>query len=279
MLEKKEVTFNIEGKFITQLAREWMFCEGREFEKVMDLLLSCMGGTNQSEKTLRRLAEDVLLGRAELSGNTAEGTFCLTTYNADEQTDVAEQFNIFRRCSEAIRKIKETEEEKEKYREWYEIAMNYVPEYLKNEVRRRTDQPIESRYGSDILYGFIERTMDEKEHSTEDYGWLEPDGTFHEVKWGVHQEWAQNYMDEKFPEEAMNRDINLQTKCNVGLIGAGDWLVERGWVLLHNPSQGIAFPTKNPMKRYTKAQKEFLYDYYMERGKEKEANAIYGDDL
>lgn len=279
MLEKKEVTFNIEGKFITQLAREWMFCEGREFEKVMDLLLSCMGGTNQSEKTLRRLAEDVLLGRAELSGNTAEGTFCLTTYNADEQTDVAEQFNIFRRYSEAIRKIKETEEEKEKYREWYEIAMNYVPEYLKNEVRRRTDQPIESRYGSDILYGFIERTMDEKEHSTEDYGWLEPDGTFHEVKWGVHQEWAQNYMDEKFPEEAMNGDINLQTKCNVGLIGAGDWLVERGWVLLHNPSQGIAFPTKNPMKRYTKAQKEFLYDYYMERGKEKEANAIYGDDL
>lgn len=279
MLEKKEVTFNIEGKFITQLAREWMFCEGREFEKVMDLLLSCMGGTNQSEKTLRRLAEDVLLGRAELSGNTAEGTFCLTTYNADEQTDVAEQFNIFRRYSEAIRKIKETEEEKEKYREWYEIAMNYVPEYLKNEVRRRTDQPIESRYGSDILYGFIERTMDEKEHSTEDYGWLEPDGTFHEVKWGVHQEWAQNYMDEKFPEEAMNGDIDLQTKCNVGLIGAGDWLVERGWVLLHNPSQGIAFPTKNPMKRYTKAQKEFLYDYYMERGKEKEANAIYGDDL
>lgn len=279
MLEKKEVTFNIEGKFITKLAREWMFYEGREFEKVMDLLLSCMCGTNQSEKTLRRLAEDVLLGRAELSGNTAEGTFCLTTYNADEQTDVAEQFNIFRRYSEAIRKIKETEEEKEKYREWYEIAMNYVPEYLKNEVRRRTDQPIESRYGSDILYGFIERTMDEKEHSTEDYGWLEPDGTFHEVEWGVHQEWAQNYMDEKFPEEAMNGDINLQTKCNVGLIGAGDWLVERGWVLLHNPSQGIAFPTKNPMKRYTKAQKEFLYDYYMERGKEKEANAIYGDDL
>nr|WP_297873485.1 hypothetical protein [uncultured Blautia sp.] len=279
MLEKKEVTFNIEGKFITQLAREWMFCEGREFEKVMDLLLSCMGGTNQSEKTLRRLAEDVLLGRAELSGNTAEGTFCLTTYNADEQTDVPEQFNIFSRYVEAIRKKEKAEKEKEMYMEWYAVAMEYVPEYLKNEVRHRTDQPIESRYGSDMLAGFMERTMDEKEHSTEDYGWLEPDGTFHEVEWGVHQEWAQNYMDEKFPEEAMNGDINLQTKCNVGLIGAGDWLVERGWVLLHNPSQGIAFPTKNPMKRYTKAQKEFLYDYYMERGKEKEANAIYGDDL
>lgn len=67
----------------------------------------------------------------------------------------------------------------------------------------------------------------------------------------------------------------LQTKCNVGLIGAGDWLVERGWVLLHNPSRGIAFPTKNPVKEYTKAQKEFLYDYYMERDCKKEANAIW----
>ena len=63
--------------------------------------------------------------------------------------------------------------------------------------------------------------------------------------------------------------------CALPIFGAGDWLVERGWILLHNPSQGIAFPTKNPVKRYTKAQQDFLYDYYMERGKEKEANAIY----
>ena len=63
--------------------------------------------------------------------------------------------------------------------------------------------------------------------------------------------------------------------ANVGLIGAGDWLVERGLVLLHDPSRGIAFPTKNPVKEYTKAQKEFLYDYYMERDCKKEANAIW----
>ena len=40
-------------------------------------------------------------------------------------------------------------------------------------------------------------------------------------------------------------------------------------------SQGIAFSTKNPVKEYTKAQKEFLYDYYMERGKETEANKVW----
>lgn len=29
----KAMTFSVEGEFITRLAREWMFCEGREFEK------------------------------------------------------------------------------------------------------------------------------------------------------------------------------------------------------------------------------------------------------
>lgn len=46
-------------------------------------------------------------------------------------------------------------------------------------------------------------------------------------------------------------------------------------IIAYNPSQGIAFSTKNPVKGYTKAQKEFLYDYYMERGKETEANKVW----
>ena len=155
------------------------------------------------------------------------------------------------------------------------MAMEYVPEFARNEVLEETGQPIKSRYGNDMLGSFMERMMDKKEHSTEDYGWLEPDGTFHEVEWGNHQEWAQRYIEENFPEVAEDDGVDMQTKCNVGLIGAGDWLVERGWVLLHSPSQGIAQPTKNPVKRYTKKQQEFLYDYYMERGKEREANAVY----
>ena len=54
--------------------------------------------------------------------------------------------------------------------EWYEIAMEYVPDSLKNEVRRETGQPIESRYGSDMLAGVMERMLDKEKHSTEDYG-------------------------------------------------------------------------------------------------------------
>lgn len=277
-VETKEIRFSVSGKFITNLAREWFYLESRPLEKVMDLLLSCMCGTDMSEKELRRNAKDILLGRAEFSGNTRDDTFCMTIYEPEEQPETPKQFDIFRRFSEEVRKRKDAEKEKEKYAEWYSVAMEYVPEYLKNQVREETGQPIESRYGSDMLAGFMKRMLDEEKHSTEDYGWLAPDGTFHEVEWGNHQEWAQNYIEEHFPEVVDDSDVDLQQKCNVGLIGAGDWLVERGWILLHSPSQGIAFPTRNPLKRYTKAQQEFLYDYYMERGKEKEANSVYAEE-
>lgn len=277
MKEKAQLSFNIQGEFITRLAREWLFYEGRDIDKVMDLLLSCMGGTDMEPEKLRRYAEDVLLGRAEFSGSTADGTFHMTVYEPGEQPNVPEVFDIFKKFSSEKSKRKEAERERDQYREWYSVAMEYVPEYAKNQVLEETGQHVESRYGSDALNSFMERMMDEDEHSTGDYGWLAPDGKFYEVEWGNHQEWAKEYIEGNFPEAAEDDDADMQMKCNVGLIGAGDWLVERGWVLLHSPSQGIAHPTKNLIKRYTKAQQEFLYDHYMERGKEKEANAVYDE--
>lgn len=280
MTGRESLTFSVDGKFITELAREWLFDEGKPFEKVMDLLLSCMGGTDMSEKELRRRAEDVLIGRAEFSGNTANGTFCMTAYDANEQPDIPERFNIFCRYSEEIRKRKEAEKEKEMYMEWYEIAMEYVPEYLKNEVRRRTGQSVKNPYNSDMLTGFMERMTDKEEHSTEDYGWLSPGGTFYEVEWGNHQQWAEKYIRTNMTEEQwLEAGIHEKGKFQSASYNTfGDWLVEHGWILLHSPSQGIAVPTRNPLKRYTKAQQEFLYDYYMERGKEKEANSVYAEE-
>ena len=49
----------------------------------------------------------------------------------------------------------------------------------------------------------------------------------------------------------------------------------RDRVLLHNPFQGIAEVKCDPVRRLTDAQKEFLYDYYIERNEHKKANAIY----
>ena len=157
--------------------------------------------------------------------------------------------------------------------------MEYVPEYARNQGLEEIGQPKESRYEDDALDSFMKRMLEEEEHSTGDYGWLEPDGTFHEVDWGNHQIFAEKYIRENMTEDdwiAAGVHLPGQFKSD-NLHSFGDYLVERGWVLLHNPSQGIAIPTKNAVKRYTKAQKEFLYDYYMERGKETEANAVYDE--
>ena len=77
--------------------------------------------------------------------------------------------------------------------------------------------------------------------------WLEPDGTFHGVEWGEHQHWADRYVEENFPEQYEE------------ILEAGDWLVDRGWVLLHNPSQGVAFATGNLVRDMTKAPVSYTH--------------------
>ena len=216
----RRISFDIHGEFITQLAREWFYTGEKSHEKVIEILMDSMTGTDTPEAQIRRYAEDILLGRAALKGSTAAGTYHLETYEPGEQ---------------------------------------------------------------DALDSFMARMMDEEEHTTEDYGWLEPNGTFHAVEWGDHQEWANDYLDKNLTQEerfAAMVEINASgmVKNYPDVIGAADYLVRRGWVLLHNPQQGIAIPTRDITREYTKAQKEFLYDYYMERDCKEEANAIWQDE-
>lgn len=99
------------------------------------------------------------------------------------------------------------------------------------------------------------------QNSEKDYGWLEPNGTFHTVKWGEHQEFAFDIIRKRNWFDDFGKNYGHPYTC------AGDYLTEtRGWVLLHNPSHGIAYVTRSVCKRMTKAQAEFLYDYYQKRG-------------
>ena len=108
-------------------------------------------------------------------------------------------------------------------------------------------------------------------YSTQDYGWLSPDGTFYGVPWGEHQDWAnQHVKDTKIYE-------SLSLKERICADGFGDVLMNRGWILLHSPKHSIAQPTKKEEVRYTKVQMEFLFDYYLERGLKKEAYRIVNE--
>lgn len=278
----RTVTFSVNGEFITNLAREWFYCEGRGIEKSIELLTSCMSGAEISEKQQRRLAEDILLGRAEMKGNSGDGTFCLCTYDADddELPEMPQNMNIWKKVDALQKQVKEKNEEFDKMSQRCCLMAEYLSEWQLREIRQEMgeEQPSAKFDGgmglSSMLDSYLKRMTDEEEHSTGDYGWLEPDGTFHEVEWGDHQKWASDYLDKKQPEDW---DEESTPVCKI-THAAGDYLTERGWVLLHNPSQGIAIPTRNPLKKYTKAQQEFLYDYYMERGCNKEANDVWKEE-
>lgn len=103
---------------------------------------------------------------------------------------------------------------------------------------------------------------------TGDYGWLSPSGEFFEVPWGEHQDWANKHIRETGIYESLSMLERISSK------GLGDALINRGWVLLHNPRHGTAHPTKKEEKRFTKAQMDFLFDYYMARNLKDEAYAI-----
>ncbi len=274
MAEIRRLSFKVEGEFITKLAREKVYLEG-DMEYAMQLLLSCMDGTDMEEHELRQMAFSIINGEAEL-----KGTYSGDDYGFEYLENKDDRYNLASYIAKLRDKCEKAKKETEKMTEWYITAMNHVPEYERDDVLVETGQKKRdtASFGNSLLDGFMKRMLDEEEHTTEDYGWLAPDGSFYGVEWGNHQEWAQRYMEESFPEVAEDDEVDMQVKCNVGLIGAGDWLVEHGWVLLHNPSQGIAFPTRKETGRYTKAQKEFLYNYYLERNCEKEANAVYQDE-
>lgn len=72
-----ELSFNVQGEFITQTAREWFYLEKRPFTKVKELLLSCMCGTNISKEILNQYVEDILKFKRKFIGNTKDNTFCL----------------------------------------------------------------------------------------------------------------------------------------------------------------------------------------------------------
>lgn len=273
---ERELTFRIDGCFITRLAREQFHYEGR-MQYAKELLGSCMVNDTITDGERNAMILNILDGRAELHGVYPDDDFGFRYLDKPEEGwSIEKTFERMKREKENAQS--ELTELREKY--------FFIVEQMEDWERRKLQREFKEEYGkvlfddivqettstgSSLLDSYLKRMSQEIE---DDYGWLEPNGTFHAVDWGEHQDWAQKYLEEKHPELTECDEVDMQIKCGVGLIGAGDWLVEHGWVLLHNPSQGIAFPTRNPVKRYTKAQKDFLYDYYMERDCEKEANAI-----
>lgn len=113
------------------------------------------------------------------------------------------------------------------------------------------------------------------------YGWLSPTGEFFEGEFGEHEALARKISDTKIEKHAFlfanrKRRENGEVEFNT----VGDFLVDRGWVLIDNPLRyGVDKVTYNYEKCLTKAQKEYLYDYFYNRGEKERAKTFLEDNV
>ena len=295
MAEERTLRFGITGEFITKIAREWFFLEGKDYQTVEELLLSCMGGTDTPEGQLKLMAQDILLGKAEFRGNSAEDTFRYVILDMPAEKNLFTEYSKLRREVSRLKEDLKTADRKygtllDALRTWWEgdpaealdmiegkeakelvidlmaqydeVSLVYRPGYGRTVQFSDSEDKVVVRQttGDPLLDSYFEQKVIEEKHN-DNYGWLEPNGTFHPVEWCEHQQFAYSILEERgWSEEYEAFDKH-------GISHAGDFLTSRkGWVLLHNPGRGVALATRDESKRLTKAQREFLFAYYSVRG-------------
>ena len=137
MKKMSESTFKIsvDGEWLTDLARTWFYLEGKGYDKCIDLLEPSMSGTKEQ---IIRHAEDLLLGRAALKGNTGDGTYHLEIYPPENEEKMPEDMNAWKIVGEQ----KKVKDELERYKRRWEVAMKMIPRYLKEEIGIELDEDL-----------------------------------------------------------------------------------------------------------------------------------------
>lgn len=274
--------FKIQGEYITNLAREKAHVN-HDIPYAINLLMDCLE-TDQVSKNQRLLwCLQILNNKAHIKGTYPDADYGLMI-DEESKTDIQSELCILLQPMMTV--IQNSQESYQNLLQKYEFLLDYLnmPDYRLREIDKEYHQiydehifNIQSDNMPPILQEYIDRQIS---HTTDDYGWLEPNGTFHPVEWGQHEEWAVDYLDKHYPFK--NNEhlycIPDDTNTQKHIVG-GDCLVYKlHWILLHNPSQGIAKPQYDTIFGMTKAQKEFLYDYYIKRNKHNMANELYEKD-
>jgi len=273
LVETLKVTFCINGDFITQLAREKCYIEGK-YDYAIELLTSVLQCDQLTENEIINLAIAILDGRARIKGTYPHDDYGYEYLEIQDNNwnlsklinEKTNEVNKLRKLvDELLGKLNFINENLSAY-EKKEISNLYYSEFNKSLFDNETIK--EDDTTNIILDNWIKRHKLDMDFDNE-YGWLEPNGTFHTVEWGKHNAWAEKYIKENIIFD----ENEYVTK--IGIMGAGDYLINRGWVLLHSPEYGLARITKNPILNFTKQQKEFLYDYYIKRNCKDKANKIW----
>ena len=279
---------------------EKKFYQDKKLNSALDILMSATETDQLTESEHIMLCLEILSGQKKITG----------IYPGDDygvvDDSLSKDYSLILNTLDKIREDKNTLETENKqllrkflfmcdymYEHGYEHTLSSISRRYKDEY----DEPFFddpqatntlSYYEGNVynksnsmLESFLEQQREnQKEHTYEPYGWIEPDGTYHPVDWGEHAKWAQEYLEENYPYKEYHAmywkeqaDGTRKNYVN------GDMLVYcLGWVLLDSPVQAQARPTFDRIKGLTKAQKEFLYDYYMDYNRPEDANKLYKED-
>ena len=285
--ETGTLRFNMTASFVQNIAREKMLYENNIASAAKILTGMFVPKDDEQALQIQGLAWRILNGNVVMSGDMVSG------FNFDDPEDRKDKDDISEWNERILKKISDAESELQTLTQKYSFIVEHLQEhspYTLNGIQREYQREYGERlfedgafyqehayfasvsdsFGSKLLDDYMEHKAIEED---DDYGWLEPDGTYHPVEWCKHQEWATEYLKKKYDEDDY---WNLSLEF---LYRDGDVLVYKlGWVLLHNPAQASAFPTFDQTKGLTKHQKEFLFDYYRKRGRNREADALYADE-
>lgn len=296
MSETKMLHFTIQGEFITNMAREKLYVD-KDLDSAIRILRSSLVSDELDSDEQLMLCLQVLHGAASIVGRSDTPEYRLVFRDdIDERpTNLSAIGQLIKDMEEENRRLKEQNQELiEKIVFITRDMSDYKLIDINAEYHNATGKPmfadmripdwkkVENQYDmSNMLESFMEqcRHENEQEEPVCDYGWLEPDGTWHPVEWGMHAKWAGEWLEEHMPfKEHPEIYWRIDKDGRKHHITGGDVLVfSLGWILMDSPWQGLAKSTISPEKAMTKAQKEFLYDYFMERKRNEEANALYED--
>ena len=265
---RQALHFSVQGELITRVAREKFFYMNQPVQAV-EMLMDCMVTDEISEGDRLKAALDILQGKAQLTGTYPEPDYRLEYLETpDTRFDMKAHFEKQQAKYDKLQKDYNTllsklqcvldEWEPSQYaqaacnRRWKEYG----------ESGQIFDTPLQiqtSPFENALVDDFISRMSRDESVTGPEYGWLEPDGTFHAVDFGDHFKWAWDKARELTGQRYLSSDQADQT------------LFGLGWVLIHNPTMGTGHVQQGPDHLLTPEQREFLADYYMKRDKVEEA--------
>lgn len=96
------LSWNVEGEFITDLARSWFYDEKRPYEKVEELLLGCMCGTDTPLDILKKYAFQIIIFMKKFEGSTGDNTFGLVDEDIERQKELKKQYPMYKYANDII---------------------------------------------------------------------------------------------------------------------------------------------------------------------------------